>query len=949
MSRTHPARFFRASALGVLAAGLLVPATASAQGPVPSSTPLYAPTFQAGQSVPSGSSGPVRFLLRGAFTGGAEPDVVAVSDGAETAEGDLLPATIARFGRTPSGYDAIGEPIPLAGEEPVAALAADLYAPGSSVAVVASRGKYGHLQAVDLHGNGTSRGLQLDGQPVAIAVGEFLPGRGRVVAVSLEDDRLAFYRPFEDTFALVQEFSGVKTGPLSSGPTYSGTTDALITTADDGVHGVRRLYSESGNPAAPFGAQEQGTTSAAFGTSMGLVAADEDANQFRWYTTHQNGLTSVAAFTTTSSPSLVGYGPVFPATTGLGAPIAMDLYGHDARDTVVALDGAQVRAFFPGDDVAVVGPLQGGRTATALDFDGDHREELVVAEGAGVTLYRNETGTQETKPTLGPAAVHPSVYDATNDRQVVTSRTFDVSVPTGTDDAYECALGSGDWTACSSSSAPAFTVQADGSYDIRVRRKAQGHSFWSAEQTIKVRVDTSAPAKPKLVQSPAAVTNSAAFEYEPAVDGTRIEYRIDHGSWQHAPNLHINLWDLQEGQRRVSFRAVNTLRDVPSEEVDVDFLLDKTDPLAPTKIAGPDTITTKRTATFSFEGEPDATFECLVDQQELKGADGVAARIRSPWEPCASSKVLEDLELGEHTVSVRQVDAAGNRGEASSWTWTIVAPEPEPVVETPAPVVEAPAPTDETVTVPPTAKTPDTAPAPAATPVPPTKPDEAKPAEPKPVAAKLSVGAPAGKGKTPVATSTGRRVAVGCAAPGAEDYRCAVTVTRGGKQVGQGRRTGAGVVPVNLDRATARKVQRLGGLKVRVTLTVKTADGETRKTQKTVRILPKKVVVVPTDGLFAFDSATPSKGADALAKAIAGQLDGARTITIVGHTDAKGSADVNRRLGRERAEAFRLLLAKHGFDGKVAVDSAGDTKPRASNATDGGRALNRRVEIDVRY
>jgi outer membrane protein OmpA-like peptidoglycan-associated protein len=130
---------------------------------------------------------------------------------------------------------------------------------------------------------------------------------------------------------------------------------------------------------------------------------------------------------------------------------------------------------------------------------------------------------------------------------------------------------------------------------------------------------------------------------------------------------------------------------------------------------------------------------------------------------------------------------------------------------------------------------------------------------------------------------------------------------------------------------------------------VKTADGQTSKTRKTVRLLPKKVLVVPTDGLFAFDSATPSKGADALAKQIAGQLDGARTITIVGHTDAKGTAEVNRRLGQQRAEAFRRLLARHGFDGKVAVESAGDTQPRASNATDGGRELNRRVEIEVRY
>lgn len=121
-------------------------------------------------------------------------------------------------------------------------------------------------------------------------------------------------------------------------------------------------------------------------------------------------------------------------------------------------------------------------------------------------------------------------------------------------------------------------------------------------------------------------------------------------------------------------------------------------------------------------------------------------------------------------------------------------------------------------------------------------------------------------------------------------------------------------------------------------------------TTKTVRILPTKVLVVPTDGLFAFDSAKPTESGRRLARSIASQLHGARELTIVGHTDALGRDDVNRRLGLRRAEAFAALLRHEGLgDTKVDVETAGETSPRVSNDTARGRQLNRRVEVTVRY
>lgn len=144
----------------------------------------------------------------------------------------------------------------------------------------------------------------------------------------------------------------------------------------------------------------------------------------------------------------------------------------------------------------------------------------------------------------------------------------------------------------------------------------------------------------------------------------------DEQEWRTLDSGYLAL-DLPDGPHRVRFRAVDALRDVRSEPTrDYAFTLDRTRPKAPTKIAGPADVTSDRDATFAFEGEPDSRFECLVDRVELDGlGGGVAARGGLIWDDCASPFVVRDLALGTHTVTVRQVDAAGNRGAQTTWTW----------------------------------------------------------------------------------------------------------------------------------------------------------------------------------------------------------------------------------------------------------------------------------------
>jgi outer membrane protein OmpA-like peptidoglycan-associated protein len=101
---------------------------------------------------------------------------------------------------------------------------------------------------------------------------------------------------------------------------------------------------------------------------------------------------------------------------------------------------------------------------------------------------------------------------------------------------------------------------------------------------------------------------------------------------------------------------------------------------------------------------------------------------------------------------------------------------------------------------------------------------------------------------------------------------------------------------------------------------------------------------------FDYDSAavkptfvpTLEKLADVLAK-----YDRNR-VTIVGHTDSTGSEAYNQTLSERRSSAVRSELVSLGVPAAMmSATGRGEAEPRATNATEAGRQLNRRVEIFV--
>ncbi len=69
-------------------------------------------------------------------------------------------------------------------------------------------------------------------------------------------------------------------------------------------------------------------------------------------------------------------------------------------------------------------------------------------------------------------------------------------------------------------------------------------------------------------------------------------------------------------------------------------------------------------------------------------------------------------------------------------------------------------------------------------------------------------------------------------------------------------------------------------------------------------------------------------------------------IVIHGYTDNIGSDDVNMKLSSDRAQSGQEILVQNGVDAStMSTDGMGAAHPIMTNATDQGRAANRRVEF----
>lgn len=111
------------------------------------------------------------------------------------------------------------------------------------------------------------------------------------------------------------------------------------------------------------------------------------------------------------------------------------------------------------------------------------------------------------------------------------------------------------------------------------------------------------------------------------------------------------------------------------------------------------------------------------------------------------------------------------------------------------------------------------------------------------------------------------------------------------------------------------------------------------------------VVNMPQDVLFATDSATLRPDLQRDVQAVANSLVKYpnSAIQVIGHTDSTGSDAYNMDLSQRRASSVANILSYSGVpSSRIQTIGKGKTQPIASNATEAGRAQNRRVEIIIR-
>jgi outer membrane protein OmpA-like peptidoglycan-associated protein len=113
----------------------------------------------------------------------------------------------------------------------------------------------------------------------------------------------------------------------------------------------------------------------------------------------------------------------------------------------------------------------------------------------------------------------------------------------------------------------------------------------------------------------------------------------------------------------------------------------------------------------------------------------------------------------------------------------------------------------------------------------------------------------------------------------------------------------------------------------------------------------KKEIAIKQQIQFAVDSAVILPESLGLMTEIADALirtPRIRRVEIQGHTDNSGTADRNKTLSEQRAEAVKTWLVDHGVAAdRLVAAGYGQTKPLVPNVTPGNKARNRRVQFVI--
>lgn len=194
----------------------------------------------------------------------------------------------------------------------------------------------------------------------------------------------------------------------------------------------------------------------------------------------------------------------------------------------------------------------------------------------------------------------------------------------------------------------------------------------------------------------------------------------------------------------------------------------------------------------------------------------------------------------------------------------------------------------------------------------------------------------AGCANTGTGTATPNKAVLGAVAGALGG--AAISKATGGEKTGRDAAIGAAVgaaAGAYMERQAKQIQQQMAG--TGVTVNHDTTTGNIKLT-------------MPGNITFAHDDATLNSAFLGSLNQLAATMRqyGETTIVVAGHTDSTGQAAYNQALSERRAAAVRDYLVSQGVSpSRIQTVGYGMRQPVASNATEAGRAQNRRVELII--
>ncbi|HWB57305.1 MAG TPA: Ig-like domain-containing protein [Gaiellaceae bacterium] len=310
---------------------------------------------------------------------------------------------------------------------------------------------------------------------------------------------------------------------------------------------------------------------------------------------------------------------------------------------------------------APVGPLA----------DGSHTFDVRATDPAGNTDGTPASHTWTVDTGAPPVTItQPSGFVNASDADPYTVRATSPDADVASVELFSCSNASagcaaGSWISLGTDSTAPFEaswpVDPDGNRALRAEATDTASNVDSAvvdvtiDRTVPDTTIDSAPSDPSADASP-------SFDFSSNEAGTTFECRLDAGAWTAcaSPEAYSGLAD---GSHTFRARATDGAGNTDATPAVHSWTVDTAAPQT-TIDSAPSDPSSNAAPAFDFSSsEPGSTFECRLDA----GA----------WTACASPEAYSGLADGNHTFSVRAIDAAGNTDPTpDSHAWTIDATPP---------------------------------------------------------------------------------------------------------------------------------------------------------------------------------------------------------------------------------------------------------------------------------